>query len=120
VAKTDPTTRSDNNLPAEPKRGSRSIKEWCEYRRYSVVAFYNMQKRGVAPEITRLPGAPPRITDEADAAWLKFTQNLPADIIAENEAISTERRNRTRKSGKVAAESPKHVRHRGSRQRETV
>jgi hypothetical protein len=113
-------TKTNTPNLSEPKRGSRSIKEWCEYRRYSHAGFYNMQRRGVAPKVLRLPGAPPRITNEADAEWLKACDNLPADIIAENEAISTERRDRTRGAGKVAAESPKHVRHRGSRQRETV
>ena len=114
-------TKTDTPNLSEPKRGSRSIKEWCEYRRYSYAAFYNMKRRGVAPKVLRLPGAPPRITDEADAEWVKACDNLPADIVAENEAISTERRNRTRGAGKVAAESLKHVRHRGSRkQRETA
>jgi hypothetical protein len=113
-------TKTDTPNLSEPKRGSRSIKEWCEYRRYSYAAFYNMKRRGVAPKVLRLPGAPPRITNEADAEWLKSCDNLPADIVAENVAISTERRARTQKSGKAAAASPKHVRHRGSRQRETV
>jgi len=118
---TTTTTLEKAAAPAEAKPeskpGSRSIKEWCRDRRYSVPSFYHMEKRGVAPQVTRLPGAAPRITDEADREWLKFTQNLPADIIAEVKAISAERRARTAKAAKKAVRSPKHVSH---RRRETV
>jgi hypothetical protein len=94
---------------APNSRGSRSIKEWCLHRKYSVPTFYEMERRGVAPKVTRLPGAPPRVTDEADAAWLIFCENLPADKAAEAAAISAERRARTRKAGAAAVASPKHV-----------
>jgi hypothetical protein len=79
-----------------------------------------MQRAGVAPKVTRVPFAPPRITNEADAEWLKFSDNLPAEKAAQVAATIAERRDRTRGAGKKAAASDKHVRHRGSRQRETV
>lgn len=120
---TDTLSRSStaDDLPAEPKRGSRSIKEWCEYRGYSVATFYNMQRAGVAPKVTRAPFAPPQISNEADAEWLKSCDNLPKDKADQVAAAVAERRARTQKSGKAAAASPKHVRHRGSRkQRESA
>ena len=89
--------------------GSFSIKDWCEYRHYSIGTFYAMKKKGVAPKITQPPGAPPRITQEADAEWVVFCNNLPPDKAAEAAAISAERRERTRKAAKKSAASPLHV-----------
>ena len=94
---------------AERRRGSRSIKEWCEFRHYSNGAFYNMEHRGVAPKVTRLPGAPPRITDEADAAWVIFCDNLPPKPAAEAAAIIAKRNAASKGPGAKAAASPKHV-----------
>jgi hypothetical protein len=115
------TTPQKPITPAEPKRGSRSIRGWCEWRHYSIGTFYKMQREGVGPKVTRVPHAPPRISNEADAAWLKACDNLPEDKAAQVAAASDERRDRTKKSGKAAAESPKHVSNCGPRkQRETT
>ena len=43
----NPTTK----VPPEPRRGSRTIKEWCEWRHYSIGTFYAMKKKGVAPKV---------------------------------------------------------------------
>lgn len=93
---------------ARSKRGSRSIKDWCHDRGYSVAAFYKMEQRGVAPKVIRLPGGAPRISDEADDTWLTFCENLPADIVAEVNAISAERKKRTQGAGSAAVASPLH------------
>jgi hypothetical protein len=50
-----------------PLSGSFSIKAWCKFRGYSIATFYKMRKNGVAPKVMQPPGAPPRITQEADA-----------------------------------------------------
>ena len=103
-----PTTTLAKAAP-EPKRGSRTIKEWCEYRHFSVGTFYTMKRKGVAPKVSQPPGAPPRITYEADAAWLVFCDNLPPKLKAEAAAIIANRHARTISAGAKAAASPKHV-----------
>ena len=90
----------------DQRTGSFSIKGWCEYRKYSIGTFYKMKREGVAPKITQPPGAPPRITQEADAEWVVACNNLPPDKAAKAEAISDERRERTRKAAKKSAASP--------------
>jgi hypothetical protein len=105
----------------EPRRGSRTIKEWCEFRHYSIGTFYTMRRNGVAPKVSQPPGAPPRITDEADAAWVVFCENLPADLAAKAAAIIANRHARTISAGAKAAASPLHVsrqRYASRRQRE--
>jgi hypothetical protein len=97
----------------EPQRGSRSIKEWCEFRHYSIGTFYNMKRRGVGPVVTQPPGSPPRITNEADAAWVVFCENLPPKPAAEATAIIAKRYAASKGAGVKAAASLKHV----SRQR---
>jgi hypothetical protein len=77
-----------------------------------------MEKRGVAPKVIRLPGAAPRITVEADKAWLEFCDNLPPNIVAQVEARSAERRKRTHKAGTVAA--PLHTVKRAKRKATTL
>jgi hypothetical protein len=107
-----PTARRDVPAKVQPnpsQRGSRSIKEWCLFRHYSIGTFYEMKRRGVAPKVAQPPGAPPRITDEADAEWVKFCDNLPPDKAAEAAAIANERRTRTRKAAAKSAASPLHV-----------
>jgi hypothetical protein len=99
--------------PTEPERGSRSIKAWCAYRGYSIATFYKMKREGVAPKIIQPPHAPPRITNEADQEWVQFVGNLPADKAAQAEAISAERRDRTRAAGAAAVKSPKHPKTKG-------
>jgi hypothetical protein len=97
------------NTTAVGATGSWSIRGWCAYRGYSIATFYKMKRNGVAPTITQPPSAPPRITVESDAAWLKFCENLPAEKVAEAAAISAERKARTLKAGAAAAASPNHI-----------
>jgi hypothetical protein len=92
-----------------PQRGSRTIKEWCEYRHLSLGAFYHMKKKGVAPVVSQPPGAPPRITNEADAAWVLFCENLPPAPAAEAAARNAKRLAASTSGGVKAAKSPKHI-----------
>jgi hypothetical protein len=91
--------------PALVEKGAYSIKEWCAYRGYSVATFYKMKKNGVAPRITELPGAPPRISQEADHEWLAAANNRNA----ETEHLAEQRQERARKAAARAIESPRHV-----------
>jgi hypothetical protein len=101
----------------QPPSGAFSIKAWCKFRGYSVATFYKMKRNGVAPKVTQPPGAPPRITQEADAEWLKFCDNLTGEKAAEAAHISEARRARAVKAAAKSIESPKHV---ANRHREVV
>jgi hypothetical protein len=92
-----------------PLSGSFSIKAWCKFRGYSIATFYKMRKNGVAPKVMQPPGAPPRITQEADAEWLALCNNLQGDM-AETAAHDADlRRERSRKAAAKAILSPTHV-----------
>jgi hypothetical protein len=59
------------NRPARPAGASFTVTEWCAHRRVSRSGFYGMLARGTAPRIHRVgKGRHPRISAEADAAWL--------------------------------------------------
>lgn len=100
---------------SHPGRGSRTIDEWCTDRRYSKTTFYKMEQLGIAPKVTRMPGAPPRITDEADAAWIEMINNPAPKMAAEIERAHAGRRERARKAATKAVASPLHVSRRHGR-----
>jgi len=89
--------------------GAWSIRGWCAYRGYSVATFYVMKKNGTAPAVLHPPHAPPRITIEADRAWIEACNNLPDDKAAQTKARDAERKARTLEAGKAAAESERHI-----------
>jgi hypothetical protein len=68
-----------------------------------------MRKNGVAPKVTQPPGAPPRITQEADGEWLKFCDNLTGEKAAEAAQIAAARRERAVKAAARAVKSPTHI-----------
>jgi hypothetical protein len=72
-----------------------------------VPTFYKMKNAGVGPRVTQPPGAPPRITAEADAEWLERANNLT--LAAEAARLSEKRRGRARSAAAKAIESPKHI-----------
>jgi predicted DNA-binding transcriptional regulator AlpA len=51
-------------------RRSFKINEWCEMRGYSRPYFYKLRNEGYAPEVIG-EGKAQRITDAADARWVK-------------------------------------------------
>jgi hypothetical protein len=58
--------------PARYSTAKRSftINEWCAMRGYSRVFFYKLRKTGDAPDVIG-EGKAQRITEHADARWLK-------------------------------------------------
>ena len=93
---------------SQPEKGSYTIKGWCAFRGYSTATFYKMKKNGVAPRVTQPPGAPPRITQEADHEWLERVNNLTGEAAAEVERISERRRGRALKAAAKAVVAPGH------------
>jgi hypothetical protein len=96
--------------------GAFSIKAWCKFRGYSVATFYKMKRNGVAPKVTQPPGAPPRISAEADREWLEFCNNPNGEMAATAARGAEQRRERAVKAAAKSIESPKHVsnRHRAA------
>jgi hypothetical protein len=52
------------------QKRSYTITEWCEMRGYSRVYFYTLKKLDNAPDVIGT-GKGQRITDDADARWIK-------------------------------------------------
>jgi hypothetical protein len=94
---------------ALPLSGSFSIKAWCKFRGYSTATFYKMKKNGVAPLVTQPPGAPPRISKEADAEWLARCNNPTVEMAAAAAQIAAARRERAVKAAARAVKSPTHI-----------
>jgi hypothetical protein len=93
----------------QPPSGAFTITEWRKHRGYSKATFYGMKRKGTAPRITQPPGAPPRITVEADHEWLERSNNLQGEM-AETAAHDADlRRERSRKAAAKAILSPTHV-----------
>jgi hypothetical protein len=54
----------------QSRRGSFTIREWCEFRRISSAMFYKMDSQGLAPR-THYAGAKRLISGEADHDWIR-------------------------------------------------
>jgi hypothetical protein len=67
-----PATAEEAILATDQQITIRSftISQWCEMRGYSRVFFYTLKKRGDAPQVIG-HGKAQRITDDADARWVK-------------------------------------------------
>ena len=59
--------------PAKIAKRSFTIIEWCAMRGYSRVYFYTLKKTGDAPDVIGT-GKAQRITDQADARWIKLQE----------------------------------------------
>jgi hypothetical protein len=61
----------------QPKIDLRSytVSQWCAMRGYSRPYFYTLRRDGNAPEVIGT-GKAQRITDAADARWLKRQERL--------------------------------------------
>ena len=100
---------------------SRSIRDWCRDRGYSITTFYKMQRLGIAPTVTPALCGPPRISDEADAEWLERMNNPFGTLADQIEKMNAARRERARKAATKSVTSPHHVSQRhAARQRDTV
>ena len=65
--------------PAKITKRSFTINQWCEMRGYSRGYFYKLRYEGNAPDVIGTDKAT-RITDAADARWLK-KQEAKAKLI---------------------------------------
>jgi hypothetical protein len=52
---------------------SYTINQWCDMRGYSRPHFYKMRRNGDAPDVIG-QGKAQRITDQADARWIKLQE----------------------------------------------
>jgi len=91
---------------------SLTINEFCAVEHISRPTYFAMQRRGVGPEVLRIPGTRViRITPAARQAWHDRLAQL-----ADEEAGKLERQRRVdqgSRAGKAAVKSPAHVSHRG-------
>jgi len=105
-------SRSDRHYPAAgaPVPGNKNdmtIAQWCVRRGLSLTTFYNLRKKGLAPEVVGRPGSGgQRITQKADRDWERKMLRLSKQAAARREA---ERRSQIRAAaGRIAAASPLH------------
>jgi formiminotetrahydrofolate cyclodeaminase len=93
---------------------SKTIAEFCAAENISKSVYYDLRRRNLGPEESRIVGTTiVRITNEAHAAWRERMAELAKSKSAELEAAR--RRAQTAEAGKIAAQSPRHVsRRRGS------
>src|SRR5262249_44066236 len=84
-----------------------TIQQWCTKRNYSLTTFYNLKKKGLAPElIDPLGCGGQRITQESDRRWEKKMLRLSKQEKARKEAERRSKQAQT--AGRIAAKSPLH------------
>jgi len=85
-----------------------TILEWCAKRRISKPTFYDLAKRGLAPETYEMPGVRgQRISQSADLAWEKRMQELKKSKEVRHAAEL--RKKAAQNAGRISAQSPMHV-----------
>jgi hypothetical protein len=52
------------------RRGSFTLREWCDHRRKSMAMFYKIAGQGLAPK-TYYVGSRQFVSEEADQAWAR-------------------------------------------------
>ena len=91
-----------------------TISGFCAVEKFSKSFYYDLRKRGLAPDETRFPDSSTvRITPAARAAWHERLK-----VLAQTKAAELERQRRvelSRAAGKAAARSPRHVSRAGPR-----
>jgi hypothetical protein len=87
---------------------SLTIGEFCLSERISRSTFYDLDKRGLGPEIDSVPGTRiRRITPSARRAWRERMRELRASEAAQLE--QERKRAQAQEAGRIAAQSPLHV-----------
>jgi len=90
-----------------------TIQEWCAKRRHSVGTYYNLKKKGRAPEVINPGVGRPHITARADREWeknmLRWAKQDEARKMAERRSAQSAM------AGRKAAESPLHISNRKKR-----
>jgi predicted DNA-binding transcriptional regulator AlpA len=66
-------------IGADKQKHPRSVDAFCNRYGFCRTSFYNMVKRGEAPDVLKVGGLV-RITEEAEAEWLRrrSAQHVPA------------------------------------------
>jgi hypothetical protein len=87
--------------------GDMTIEQWCLKRNRSKTTFYNLKKKGLAPEVLDPPGGGgPRITQRSDRDWEEDMLRLGEQQKSRRKA---ERRSKmAAEAGRLAAKSPHH------------
>jgi hypothetical protein len=89
-------------------RGARKRYASCAGERISLSSFYEMQRRGLGPELLEVLGTKiRRVTAEARAAWRVRMTKLAQSEAAQLEA--QRRREIAAVAGRIAARSPLHI-----------
>jgi hypothetical protein len=112
---TNTNNTEDETRPAFPlHERSLTIDEFCCLENICNATFYKLQRKGLGPRVLRIPGtALQRITPAERTAWHARMQAL-----SEDPAIALEgarRKALSRRAGKKAVESSKHVSNLGKR-----
>jgi hypothetical protein len=95
-------------MVAEISSDSQTIPEFCASEKISKATFYDLKKRGLAPDVLEIRGSNiRRITAAARAAWHTRMANLASSEAAKLE--HERRRELTAAAGKAAALSPLHI-----------
>jgi hypothetical protein len=90
------------------KEASWTLPYWCAQQPYSLTTFYKLEKLGLTPEVTRIPGTKIcRITAAARREYEARISKLSRDKGAKREL--ERRRAQTAAAGRLAAASPLHV-----------
>jgi hypothetical protein len=89
-------------------RRSQTTTEFCQSEHISKATFYDLRKRGLAPEVLEVPGTKiKRITSQARETWRARMAELAK---AEATQLEAERRRELAAiAGRIAARSPKHI-----------
>ncbi len=87
---------------------SQTIAEFCASERISRSSFYDLESRGLAPQVDWIPGTKiRRITPSARRAWHERMRELCSSEAAQLE--QERKRAQAREAGRIAAASVNHV-----------
>jgi hypothetical protein len=100
-------------MSAEPDR---TLAQFCAGKGFSKAFFYELRKRGLAPDVVTYPGS--RVIRITSAAEQKFDRRMAALARTKAAEIEAERRRAIAvTAAKIAAASPLHVSRRKRRAR---
>jgi hypothetical protein len=92
----------------EIEQQSFTIQQFCVRNAISLSTFHKLRKAGRAPKLMSL-GAAIRISIEAERDWHQAMANPPAAVAKRIKKEAQARVERTKRAGKLAVKSPKHV-----------
>jgi hypothetical protein len=92
----------------ENARSAFTIAEFCGRNAIGLATFHKLKRQGLGPREMRL-GSAIRISIEAERDWRNARENPGPQEAKELAAQATDRRERARAAGKLAAQSPRHI-----------